>query len=213
MSAIFTYLYRVLEHCEESEYSIRSNSYASCGVEHVAEECAADYQQNHGGRESNWPLTFKVFDVGGKHLGTCIVEREVRPVFSAVLLSKESQIAAKAAELFGHLAPPGDGGGERVTEEWLRSIGGVEGTAPGGNRYFDFAEPRDGSGTFLRLHSPLDCGGECMPDLFDEENHSVGITRNWPKTRADVLNLLSALGIKPSAPQPAGERKEPNHAS
>lgn len=86
---------------------------------------------------------------------------------------------------------------ELATDDWLRSVGGHEGVAPAGNRYFDFAEPRDEGelSTFLRLHAPADCGGECMPDLFDG-SHGVGITRKWPKTRGDVRRLAAALGIK-----------------
>lgn len=178
MSAIFTYLYRVLEHCEESEYSIRSNSYASCGVEHVAEECAADYQRNHGGRESNWPLTFKVFDVGGKHLGTCIVEREVRPVFSAVLLSKESQIAAKAAELFAPPAPPGDGG-ERVTEI-VRVLYERTGIIDNGRCVL--------------------CGAERY-----WTRHGSNAPPSPCENKRCVSHEIDAL-LQPSAPQPAGEQ-------
>ena len=91
-----------------------------------------------------------------------------------------------------------------IDEPWLRSVGGVEGIAPAGNRYFDFSEPQDGAEgerTFLRLHSPFDCGGECMADLFGDGNHGVGITRKWPKTRGDLRRLAAALGIELKATQ------------
>ncbi len=55
-------------------------------IEIFAVECAEDYEANHDGLEG-WEegvaRTFALFDVDGKPLGTCSVEMEMAPRYSA----------------------------------------------------------------------------------------------------------------------------------
>jgi hypothetical protein len=49
----------------------------------LAKECAEDFWDHHDGWESNWPMTFKLFDANKNELGTYIVDMEAEPTFSA----------------------------------------------------------------------------------------------------------------------------------
>ncbi len=48
----------------------------------IAEEAAEDYQENHDGGESSWPVEIRVFK-GDELLGKYEVHREYEPIFIA----------------------------------------------------------------------------------------------------------------------------------
>lgn len=92
-----------------------------------------------------------------------------------------------------------------ITEDWLRTLGGTEGLSTEGYPYWDFVYDtlvQDDKVEFcilLRVHSPLGSGGECMVDLFDATegvHRGIGLTKNWPTTRGQLLKLLATLHIK-----------------
>lgn len=54
----------------------------------IAQRCAEDYHDNHGGLESYWPLTFALHtDEGGSEIARLRVERETVPHFYAQRVS------------------------------------------------------------------------------------------------------------------------------
>ena len=82
--------YSVIEHSgndisfDDSQYNIDCELYwDEEDAEFAAQACAEDYHSNHDGWESNWPLTFRLWDKTGKHLGDFGVDRDVEPVFFA----------------------------------------------------------------------------------------------------------------------------------
>ena len=92
-----------------------------------------------------------------------------------------------------------------ITWDWLLSLGGERGTAPGGNEYVDFIYDtvvccdEQVCKIILRVHSPFESDGACMVDLFDADEGSqrgIGLTKNWHNTRGGLLRLCSALGIE-----------------
>lgn len=58
-------------------------------LDYAAEEAAEDYCKNHGGLESQWPLTFVLMDDQGKELGCFVVELKAVSQFYVARLQEE----------------------------------------------------------------------------------------------------------------------------
>lgn len=76
------YTYCRPDYCEDSRYRFTSIWDAET-LEYLAEDAAEDFHNNHDGWESEWPLTFNIYDTDDNLLGTCTVDREHNPTFSA----------------------------------------------------------------------------------------------------------------------------------
>lgn len=77
------YTYCRPEYCEDSRYNFTSTWDAE-DAEYLAEDAAENFHDLHDGWESEWPIVFRIFDANGNSIGDFEVEREHRPVFSAV---------------------------------------------------------------------------------------------------------------------------------
>lgn len=76
------YLYRVLDHCSESTYTVESYNGSKDGT-WIAKDAAENYHFQHDGWESRWPLTFQILDYDEHDIGKYNVDRDVAPVFYA----------------------------------------------------------------------------------------------------------------------------------
>lgn len=77
------YTYCRPDYCEDSRYGFKS-VWDADNLENLAEDAAEDFHNGHDGWESQWPLTFNIYDAEGERLlGTCTVEREHNPTFAA----------------------------------------------------------------------------------------------------------------------------------
>jgi hypothetical protein len=50
----------------------------------IAEDAAGDYHDRRAGWEAHWPVEFTILDKDMNELGSVKVDRESRPVFSAI---------------------------------------------------------------------------------------------------------------------------------
>lgn len=86
--------YRVIEHCEESQYkctfSREINVMRQLDAEDAAELCANDYYANHDGWDGSWPLTFAIYETQhGEECCRVKVERELVAEYSGTMLPSE----------------------------------------------------------------------------------------------------------------------------
>lgn len=83
--------YSVIEHDSEARHRCNlPQDYClqrQLEVEDVAELCADDFHNRHGGWESEWPLTFAIYDSEeGDECCRVTVERETCPVFAGRMI-------------------------------------------------------------------------------------------------------------------------------
>jgi hypothetical protein len=82
----YGYLYSMDDNVDPLDYSdsfeLRSN-WERNNVKYVAEDAAEDYYRNHDGWECSWPQVVHIWQEDGTFIGSCTVEMEAVPSFSA----------------------------------------------------------------------------------------------------------------------------------
>ena len=83
--------YTVPDHDEVSRYSCEvSTSTTFDDLDYQAEICAENYNDEHDGWESTWPLTIALFaSEDGPEIARFKVEQEFSPVYRAAVVEKE----------------------------------------------------------------------------------------------------------------------------
>lgn len=79
------YEYHYMVNSSSSIFILKSKLvFSKCEFDWLAEDCASDYHNEHGGFENKWPLTIHITDENGEKIKSFEVEREYDPVFNCV---------------------------------------------------------------------------------------------------------------------------------
>ncbi len=82
--------YSVVEHDEASRYRLAETTWNFADPDYLAEECAENYHNEHDGWESEWPLTFVLYETeNGPERARMSVDRESVPSFTATKVETE----------------------------------------------------------------------------------------------------------------------------